>query len=223
MILMMMFLIITLFYSVVFHTLNFERVNLVLKEILPHLDRSNNTTTTATSIKVKEAIRPSRLAKVENLLVSTRPGDRVLTSWSSLGSIDTASLADSIALADREKARFVLVWQIRDASLLDRIFKRGFIIDRGYTSKMVIPRILLHRDAGHTDLFQAFIVIHKVLQDLRKMTDSDTIDEQLSMNLTTSAFAFERIHRDEIKSILMDAGWDMSHFSFGSLRHRVRW
>eukprot|EP01039_Chlorochromonas_danica_P005110 gene5110-5616_t len=191
--------------SVVFHTLNFERVNLVLKEILPHL--------------------VDRTTKVENLLVSTRPGDRVLTSWSSLGSIDTLSLADSITLADQEKARFVLVWKIRDASLLDGIFERDCTIDRGHhVSQVVLPHILLHRDAGHTDLFQAFIVIHKVLQDLHKMTDSNTtIDEKLLMNLTTAGFAFERIHRDEIKSILIEAGWDMSHFSFGSLRHRVRW
>lgn len=67
--------------SVVFNTLNFERVGMVLAKIYDDVGADTNEITSANDVK---AMRPDEVAKKETVFLPTMQGEDLFTTWSAL-------------------------------------------------------------------------------------------------------------------------------------------
>ena len=115
------------------------------------------------------------------------------------------------------------------------------------------PQILLHYNATQFDVFRASFIVRKILHDfkgnsvdinvtsvgakLQKIGVENTDIEEYSRNfleatnlgcdgllaMLENAKNYEKKNMRDCINLLRTAGWDVSKFTFGTLRTRVEW
>ena len=115
------------------------------------------------------------------------------------------------------------------------------------------PQILLHYNATQFDVFRASFIVRKILHEfksksvdisadsvgakLQKLTieninfknysteilPSIKLDTSDLLNMIENAKNFEKKNMRDCINLLRVAGWDVSKFTFGTLRTRVEW
>ncbi len=205
----------------------------------------------------KERLGPASIAAVEHLFLSAQPGERIISTWRDLRIHNHTSLQHSIAKAEEHAMKFIVVVQARMLhSWLDAFrlhwglsTREKLFLIRGRPI-VLIPQILLHKEATHMDIFRAFVIVNKVLVEAHTRSSSpfsvseaaaalqrihaDGLSEkqvltELAMteedlhSMVKEAQIFEQEQRHILVKLLTQSGWDMSRFSFGTQKLRVKW
>lgn len=198
--------------SVVFNTLNLDRCNVLLRDLLAGHCRT-----------------PQEVAAMEHLLLPSQPGEQMFTTWSQLRSPSAVLPAAAVALAEQRGDKYILLLDARPVRGLRALWtalglSRDLLLIRAADghSVSVTASLLLHKEAGPVDIFQAIVTLNKALHDLRG-APSGALDAEHLQSVLAAAHAYEQTHCEQLLQQMTAAGWDCSRFSFGTQKMRVRW
>lgn len=115
------------------------------------------------------------------------------------------------------------------------------------------PQILLHVNATQFDVFRASFIVRKILHEFQELSEEinvtsvsaklsklDAANTEMSeyskqtlpsvglgteglLEMIKSAKVFEKKNLRDCVNLLRTAGWDVSKFTYGTLRTRVEW
>lgn len=108
------------------------------------------------------------------------------------------------------------------------------------------PQVLLHLNATQFDVFRASFIVRKLLHDFKTLSEEinvTTVGVRISkfdgaskdilpsvglgseglVEMIKNAKVFEKKNMRDCVNLLRTAGWDISKFTFGTLRTRVEW
>lgn len=170
--------------SVVFNALNYERTQIVLRDMASKLQGVVGAPV--------QALSPQEVGKNEKILLPAVIRENVFSSWSGL-CVSNKLLKDSLALfteADKD-CKFVVTLHAKVATVGEALaaklgvgsdlpmWVRGMeIAERSSRVPVVlIPQVLLHVDASREDMLRAFIVIHSILHDFDQRSSRFSLKE----------------------------------------------
>lgn len=96
----------------------------------------------------------------------------------------------------------------------------------GVGCRVFTPQVLLHSSAGPKDIFNALVVVHKVIHELKKETSScenrksnienpdDQTTVKFAIDLVQRSYSFQKLETKKIVDRLVSAGWNMERFTF---------
>lgn len=189
--------------SVVFASMNFERAGLVLTRLLAG--------------EPLQRLTPDETTLHERLLFPAELSEGICVSWSGLPSGLTApALARTVA--DFEREQFLVSVS---ATRGRRGWRRDAVLLRlpGGTVELR-PRVLLRESASHADMFQALLVVHRVIDGVRRDAPHELSETQL-LDRARDALAYSKTHLPEVLHTLREAGWNTERFMFSNVTARV--
>ena len=199
--------------SVCFASLNYERTGIVLGSINRMLDDEHLAQNSDENL-LPGVPTPETVAQSEKLLLSSKYGEEMFRSWSSMdGSVHR--LNRFMEVFD-PKEKFVITL---DAKVINVGGKLEY--------QRLVPQVLLHTSATHFDVFRVLCVVHRadfLLQkekNLSVLTGSVAEDKLLSV--LRESYAFTKRFTRGIVNGLRTEGWDMGKFTYGSIMTRVEW
>ena len=221
--------------SVVFDTLNFERLGLVVTSLYRDSDSNGG------RIKDANALCPDEIAKMERVFLPIKHGENSFCNWSSL-KCRPEILAECIKIFEGEK--FIVTLDGKEITSPIKSLGHLTVLDTVGVSRkndgknyVYTPQIMLHADATSEDTFRSLIVLHRVVHELKSRTedigeyefhwghpernngDADNVKEILEIIDKSHKYYKENV------SILTErfiaANWDLSRFTFGSIAKRI--
>ena len=220
--------------SVVFDTLNFERLGLVATKLYEDSDSCKEGTLDV------NALRPDEVAKMERVFLPVKHGENSFCNWSTL-KCRPEILAEYINIFRGEKFIVTLgckeivssVQSLGHFSVLDTV---GVLRRNRRKYYVYTPQILLHTDATPEDTFRSLLVLHRVVYELKKRTED--IDDAFQLNSYERGVDDEDIATELIEIVqksqeylkenmsflmhrLIAAQWDVNRFTFGSISKRI--
>lgn len=172
--------------SVVFNALNYERTQIVLRDMASKIQG-----VVGGALRL-QALGPQEVGKNEKILLPAVIRENVFSSWSGLR-VSNKLLKDSLALfAETDKeCKFVVTLHAKVATVGETIaaklgvgsnlpmWVRGMDIE-GRSSRapvVLVPQVLLHVGASREDMLRAFVVIHSILHDFDQRSSRFTFKE----------------------------------------------
>lgn len=127
-------------------------------------------------------LHPTKIANVESLLASARPGERIIKTWSTV-SPSSLALLQKNALRHGDHYRFLIAFKVR----LLRSWLDGWRINAGISSNeelrmiqgvpvVLTTEVLLHQTATPADIFQALVIVNRAIYEFDQASDSTDID-----------------------------------------------
>jgi hypothetical protein len=245
--------------SVIFNALNYERAHIVLEDVYQQAKRG-------VQPQDIQALGPAEVGRVEKILLPAHIRENIFSSWSGLcvmNSLLKRCLKEQQTERQEDRSHFVVTLHAKVATRGESLHAvvgvgsklplvvRGVQVpgEKGGAEGrkvpiVLIPQVLLHRSATKEDMLRALIVVHRLLGDFKRESESwslrDTfstgehtdidaealysaqrLDEDGLASRLSEATAFERGAFVHIKRALQAAGWEADKYMFGSVKSRV--
>lgn len=177
--------------SVVFNALNYERTQIVLRDLLDKIEGASKAGGGALS-----ALVPEKVGRDEKILLPATIRENVFSSWSGL-CVSNRLLKESLEMfgeagkKDGTECKFVVTLHAKVATVGETVaaklgvgsnlpmWVRGIEIEgrSSHVPVVLIPQVLLHVGASREDMLRAFVVIHSVLRDFDRSSQSFSFKE----------------------------------------------
>lgn len=228
--------------SVVFNTLNFERVSIILSKLFH--DMGNCTESVS-------ALRPDEVARRETIFMPTMQGEDLVRTWSTL-SCHPDVLKECFSLFSKTD-NFIVALDVRElASVADMVKIRSKLNTVGVVCRIdgkhyiFTPQVMLHTSAKSADIFKALIVVCRIRHELKsdtqdcdwslfmksksqiKSASSDSKPHNLLssnglVDIVSKAYIFQQSSTPLIIDQFNSSGWDMGRFTFGTIANRIEY
>ena len=221
--------------SVVFDTLNFERLGLVAMKLYKDGDSKGG------EIENLSALRPDEVARMERVFLPIKHGENSFCNWSTL-KCRPEIMAKCFSIFEGEK--FIVTLDRKEIISPLQALKHLTALDtvgvvRRNLGKIYVytPQIMLHADATSEDTFRSLMVLHRIVHELKNCTedienvssqlghhdtDIDGIDDTIEIiGIVEKSLKFYKENVSLLIDRLIAGNWDMSRFTFGSITKRI--
>ena len=238
--------------SVIFNALNYERAQIVLEDMCKQARRG-------VQPQDMVALGPAEVGKAERILLPAHIRENIFSSWSGLcvmNSLLKRCLKEQQGEGQDDPSPFVVTVHAKVATLQESLCAiagigsnlplvvRGVQVGENKVPVVLIPQVLLQRSATKEDMLRALVVVHRMLGDFHRESESLSLREALSAgdikdvdpeallkaqrldedglaSRLSEATAFERGTFTHIQRALLAAGWDTEKYMFSSVKSRV--
>ena len=224
--------------SVVFLSLNFETTGIVLKQLFDRGIKGQVLNAAQDAVNLGSAhdnkgstLSPNCVAQKEQIFLPTKFGEKLFQVWSSQ-TLSPTSLQKFMSIFKPEEKILVTMEAELITSPIMILYRRAqhnsFSCFATPSNALIClkPRVLLHRDASHFDVFRALVIVHKAVHDFESSlscASASGVAEDDLVGLVSRAKDYEKETLRDIINTLRSAGWDMSKFMYGSINSRVTW
>ncbi len=194
--------------SVVFYSLNYERVGIVIRHLLSNYEKlANYNDSLSTEQRVGSianpgsvafatkqnptsiALTPSQVSEIEKIFLPSKFGEEIFCLFSKHPLTPSVIFKYINQLTHRESddKLIITLHASSNSSHIDRILANTGIDATSLVCRingspiMFKPSILLHKDASPFDVFRGLIIVHKILFEVEKLAVSS--DEARSIDL----------------------------------------
>lgn len=187
--------------SVVFYSLNYERVGIVVRHLLSNYEKlvnsNDNTpssqssvgtasTTESVAFATKQnpstiALTPSEVSAIEKIFLPSKFGEEIFCLFSQhpLTPSVIFKYINQLTYRDSDDKLIITLYASSNSSYIDRVLAdtgidaTSLVCHNNGSPLLFKPSILLHKDATPFDVFRALVIVHKVLVDVEKLASSN--------------------------------------------------